>query len=360
VSDESTADFYSDPAPQGFGRIRPPDLEWLATAEPEDVIEPELAIVDAQQHLWDRPGGRYLLPEVAAEIEESGHRIVASVAVESNVMYRAEGPVSLAPLGEVEFLNGMAAMSASGEYGPARIGAAILAFADLALGDWVEDLLDAEQQTSGRLRGIRYPTMWDGDPTIRSPKPTRPEMLRDDAVLRGARALLDRGLSLDTSVFFTQLSDVGYVANQLPQLPIVLGHLGLPLGYGAYAGRKDEVHSVWRAGMAELARYPNVRVKLGGMLLRFAAYDYNSDRRPAGSLELAGLWSPYFTEAIELFGADRCMFESNFPADKVGVTYRIIWNTFKRIATHASESEKAHLFADTACRLYGIGSDDER
>jgi predicted TIM-barrel fold metal-dependent hydrolase len=201
--------------------------------------------------------------------------------------------------------------------------------------------------------------MWDVDPSIGTPKETRREMLREDGVVRGARALARRGLSLDASVFFTQLDDVAYLARELPELQIILGHLGMPLGYAAYAGRDDEVHATWRAGMSDLAGLPNVKVKLGGMVLRLGAYDYNSGRGPAGSSELASLWTPYVTETIELFGVERCMFEGNFPADKAGVTYRIVWNTFKRMALGASDAEKTLLFAGTARKTYGIGEHHE-
>jgi predicted TIM-barrel fold metal-dependent hydrolase len=106
--------------------------------------------------------------------------------------------------------------------------------------------------------------------------------------------------------------------------------------------------------MTELARCGNVSVKLGGMMMRLAAYDYRTQPKPPTSTELAALWRPYVETCIELFGPDRCLFESNFPVDKMGIGWAALWNTFKRIASGASSSEKQALFGGTARRVYRL------
>ncbi|MDP2703194.1 MAG: amidohydrolase family protein, partial [Candidatus Rokubacteria bacterium] len=133
-----------------------------------------------------------------------------------------------------------------------------------------------------------------------------------------------------------------------------MGHVGGPLGYGPYEGRRDEVFASWKASMTELARCPNVTLKLGGMVMRLAAFDYKTMEAPPSSAELAAFWGPYMGTCIELFGPDRCMFESNFPVEKMGTGYAAVWNAFKRIAAGASADEKLALFSGTARRAYRL------
>src|SRR6266478_6030316 len=122
------------------------------------------------------------------------------------------------------------------------------------------------------------------------------------------------------------------------------------LGYGSYAGKKDEVHAAWRSNMAELATCPNVSVKLGGMLNRGAALNFRELPAPPNS----AAWRPYVEPCIELFGAERCNFESNFPVDKMGTGYATLWNAFKRITAGCSRTEKLALYSGTAKRLYHL------
>ncbi|CAA9543489.1 MAG: Purine/pyrimidine phosphoribosyl transferase, partial [uncultured Thermomicrobiales bacterium] len=105
---------------------------WLDRLR-EEIIEPALPIVDPHHHLWDRPGWRYLLDELLADLN-SGHTIVATVFLQCRAMHRADGPEALRPVGETEFVNGVAAMSASGGYGLTRVCAGIVGPADLRLG----------------------------------------------------------------------------------------------------------------------------------------------------------------------------------------------------------------------------------
>jgi predicted TIM-barrel fold metal-dependent hydrolase len=341
--------------PTQFGRIHAPDAEWLARHPPEPILELDLPIIDTHHHLWDRNGHRYFLHDFLADVA-TGHTVVATVFLECHSMYRAGGPEEMRPVGETEFVTGQAAMSASGMYGSTRVAAGIVGFADLTLGDRVEPVLEAHLRAGGgRFRGVRHAAAWDADPVIgNSEVAGGPHLYRRPDFRAGLARLTQLGLSLDAWVFHPQLADVVDLARAHPDATIVLGHVGGVLGYGAYAGKQPEVFAAWKPQMTELARCPNVSVKLGGMMMRLAAYDYRTQPKPPTSTELAALWRPYFETCIELFGPDRCLFESNFPVDKMGIGWAALWNTFKRIASGASAPEKQALFSGTARRVYRL------
>jgi predicted TIM-barrel fold metal-dependent hydrolase len=271
-------------------------------------------------------------------------------------MYRAHGPAPMRPVGETEFVAGIAAMSDSGGYGPTRVAAGIVGFADLALGDGVEPVLQAHLRAGGgRFRGVRHSAAWDASAIIgNSAVATGPHDMRRPQFRAGLARLTALGLSLDAWVFHSQLADAIDLARAVPAANIIVGHCGGPLGYGPYAGKRDEVLAAWKAAVAELARCPNVTMKLGGMMMRLAAYDYGARSAPPSSAELAAYWRPYIEHCIECFGASRCMFESNFPVEKMGIGYAALWNAFKRIATGASADEKQALFSGTARRAYRL------
>jgi predicted TIM-barrel fold metal-dependent hydrolase len=341
--------------PTQFGRIYTPDEAWLAKQPPEPILEPELPIIDTHHHLWERPDHRYLLHEFLADVR-TGHNVVATVFMECHSMYRAKGPAEMRPVGETEFVAGIAAMSDSGAYGPTRVAAGIVGFADLTLGDRVEPVLEALIRAGGgRFRGVRHSAAWDASDVIgNSSTATGPHLLRQADFRSGLARLTALGLSLDAWAFHPQLADVVELARAFPGANIIMGHVGAPLGYGPYAGKREEVFASWKAGVTELARCPNVTMKLGGMMMRLAAYDYRTEPRPPSSAELAALWGPYIETCIELFGPSRCMVESNFPVDKMGIGWASLWNALKRIAAGASADEKRALFADTARRVYRL------
>jgi L-fuconolactonase len=339
--------------PARFGRVVPPDAAWLARQPPEPILDPDLPIVDAHHHLWHRPGQRYLLDELLADLR-SGHNLEATVFVQCHAMHRAAGAEAMRPVGETEFVAGIAAMSASGGYGPTRIAAGIVGFADLTLGDHVEPVLEAHIRAGGgRFRGIRQSAAWDADPVIGNGHP-HPHLLRRPEFRAGLARLTALGLSFDLWVFQPQLAEAVELARACPDANLILGHVGGPLGYGPYAGRGDAVFAAWKAAMTELARCPNVSVKLGGMMMRLAAYDYGALPAPPDSAALADCWRPWMETCIGLFGAERCLFESNFPVEKMGTGYATLWNAFKRIAAGASAEEKRALFAGTARRVYRL------
>ena len=342
--------------PAAFGRITAPDEAWLATAPPEPVIDPDIPIIDAHHHLWQRPKGqRYLLHDFLADVASPGHTVESTVFVQCHAMYRATGPEAMKPVGEVEFVAGIAAMSESGEYGPARIARGIVGYADLTLGERVAPVLEAlERAGGGRFRGVRHSGAYDADPVIGNGCPT-PHLFESADFRAGLRVLTQRDHSFDLWCFHPQLHEAVALARAFPETRFVLGHCGGPLGYGPYAGRTAEVYAAWRPRMAELAACPNVVVKLGGMMMRLAAYDYGTRAAPPDSAELAAMWRPWIETCIELFGADRCLFESNFPVEKMGIGWGAIWNAFKRLCAGASVEEKRALLAGTARRVYRLG-----
>jgi L-fuconolactonase len=341
--------------PTQFGRIHAPDEAWLAQQPPESILEDELPIIDTHHHLWERPDHRYLLHEFVADVG-TGHNVVATVFVECDSMYRAGGPKELRPVGETEFVAGQAAMSESGKYGPTRVAAGIVGFADLTLGDRVEPVLEALIRAGGgRFRGVRHSAAWDASEVIGNSRAARgPHMLAQADFRSGLQRLTSLGLSFDAWAFHPQLADVVDLARAFPSARIVMGHVGAPLGYGPYTGKREEVFASWKAGVTELARCDNVVMKLGGMMMRNAAYDYRTQPKPPSSVELAALWGPYIVTCIELFGPNRCMFESNFPVEKMGIGWAALWNAFKRIAAGASAAEKQALFSGTARRVYRL------
>jgi len=330
--------------------------EWLARRE-EEVLEPELPIVDPHHHLVDRSEtGRYLLPELLADTG-SGHNITATVYLEWLSMYRAGGPEALRPVGEVEFANGVAAMAASGTYGKTQACAGIVGYADLSLGAEVENVLRAQVAAGGgRFRGIRYisathPRQGDwGSPVL------RPEgMLMDPRVRHGFAKLNPLGLSFDAWMYHTQLGELLDLARAFPETPIVLDHVGGPIGLGPYTGRRDDVFAEWSRKIRELATCPNLFIKLGGLGMKMFGFTVHEAEMPPSSEELAQLWRPYIETCITAFGCERAMFESNFPVDKGSGSYQVFWNAFKRIASGCSATEKAALFSGTATRFYRLG-----
>jgi predicted TIM-barrel fold metal-dependent hydrolase len=332
-----------------------------APAPAEDVIEPELPICDPHHHLWDRHGHRYLLHELlddtgARDAQGRFHDVRSTVFVECMSMFRADGPEALRPVGETEFVNGVAAMSASGGYGPTRVAAGIVGLADLRQGAAVRELLQAHIAAApARFRGIRHAAAWDASPLVRNAhtEPTE-HMLADPRFREGFAQLAPLGLSFDAWLYHPQIPELTALARAFPETTIVLDHVGGPLGIGPYAGHADAVLAQWRRHVDELATCPNVVVKLGGLAMPINGFGWHKQAQLPGSQQLAAASAPYVLHAIECFGAQRCMFESNFPVDKVSCSYLVLWNSFKRLAAGASPSEKAALFHDTAVRTYRL------
>ena len=333
--------------------------DWLELTQ-EETLEPDLPICDPHHHFWDFrperiPYQRYLLHELAADIN-AGHNVRSTVFIEARAMYRAEGPEEMRPVGEVEFVQGLAAASATGLYGPGQAAAAIIGHANLNLGAAVEPALEALQAASpSRFRGIRHSVTWDPHPEVDNTAAHNMEGQLASANFRaGAQALSRMGLSLEGWLYFPQLPELADFAKAMPDLTIILNHIGGLLRVGPYGGREEEVMGIWKSGIAAVAACPNVVVKLGGIGMPRTGFDWHTRNRPIGSEELAEAMAPLMNYCIEQFGPSRCMFESNFPVDKVSYSHHILYNAFKRLSAGYSATERADMFHDTAARAYRI------
>lgn len=340
----------------------------------ETILDPTLPIIDPHHHLWDRsaviagraaPGHdferlltlspRYLFEELLADMGR-GHNVIATVYMECGSMYRADGPAEMRPIGETEFVNGFAAMSASGLYGPIRACAGIVGHADLRRGDAAADVLEAHMAAgNGRFKGIRHSASADADPEVLGfLGHTELGLYRSPAFREGFKHLSRLGLSFDAWLLEPQLGDVIDLAQTFTDTPIVLDHVGTPLGIASYKGHREERFATWKQSIQTLARCQNVSVKLGGLAMPFAGFASFMSQPPAPSETLAQEWKPYIETCIEAFGPDRCMFESNFPVDLGSCTYDVLWNAFKHLAAGFSADEKTALFSGTAKRVYRL------
>jgi L-fuconolactonase len=334
--------------------------EVLPRMMAEEIIEPELPICDPHHHLWDRPAredrprNTYLLDELLQDIGD-GHNIVKTVFVECRSMYRQSGPEEMRPVGETEFVQGIAAQSASGQYGSTRVAAGIVSHADLTLGAAVAPVLEAHMAASvNRFRGIRHSTVWDASPEIQPYMSPRKGLLLDSRFREGFGCLQKYGLSFDAWLYHHQITELADLARAFPDTTIVLDHVGGIIGIGPYAGKREEIFQQWKSSIAELSTCANVVVKLGGLGMPVCGFGWNERTTPPDSTELAEAMAPYYLWCIEKFGVNRCMFESNFPVDKASYSYTVMWNAFKRIAEDFSPTEKAALFHDTAVRVYRL------
>ena len=330
--------------------------DWLALTE-EPTLEPEIPICDPHHHFWEyRPEPldyqRYLLQELADDIN-SGHNVRSTVFVEARSSYRTDGPEEMRSVGEVEFVEALAAASATGQYGPGRAAAAIIGRADLKLGELVKPVLEALQAASpNRFRGIRHSVGWDPHPEVQDREIER--CLANQGYRSGALVLSGMGLCLETSMYFPQMPELAEFARALPDLTIVLNHLGGLMRTGPYGNGNSEVMATWRSGIDAVAECPNIIMKLGGIGMPRIGFDWHTRAKPVGSQELAQSIAPFMNHSIEKFGPNRCMFESNFPVDKVSFSYNVMYNAFKRVSQGYSPSERADMFHDTAARVYRI------
>jgi L-fuconolactonase len=331
---------------------------WLSKVV-EMPLEPELLICDPHHHLWDQRDGaeqpRYLLDEMLDDLA-GGHNIVSTVFIECGAMFKETGPEAFRCVGETEFVNGIAAMSASGIYGKTRIAAGIIGTVDLRIGDAAADVLDAHIAAGGgRFRGIRRGAFWHESPLIRNHRTEPPNglMLRDD-FRSGFKHLAPRKMTFEVWCAHTQIHEAVDLARAFPDTILVLDHFGGPTTIGPYAGKQAEVFAYWKTQIDELARCPNVVAKLGGLNMDINGYGWEKRPLPPTSAELMEATRDYFEYTIERFGADRCMFESNFPVDKLSCSYTVLWNSFKRLTKGYSADERSALFHGTATRVYRL------
>jgi predicted TIM-barrel fold metal-dependent hydrolase len=332
---------------------------WLGQVT-EQILDPELPICDPHHHLWDSWAGatvdaRYLLDELLGDIN-TGHNIVSTVFIECGTMFNASASDMMAPVGETEFVNGIAAMSASGMYGSCRVAAGIIGTAYLSQGDGAGAVLDAHMAAGGgRFRGVRQAATFDPSPDVGNHRTGPPADLYSLAKFReGFAHLTQRDLTFEAWCYHTQIPSLADLARAFPDTTIILNHVGGPIGVGPYAGKRDEVFAQWSASITELSRCPNVVAKLGGLGMPVTGFGFHEGPSPPTSSAFLEPTRPYFEHVLDAFGANRCMFESNFPVDKVSVSYPVLWNAFKRLTSGYSTSERASLFHDTAARVYRL------
>lgn len=329
--------------------VRP---DWLARVR-EEILEPDLPIVDAHHHFYDRPGWTYLADDYLADVQ-SGHRVHSTVYMQAQTRYRREGPSDMRVVGETAYVADVAdSLAASG----VNIAAGIVGHADLRQGARVREVLQAHIEAGrGRFRGIRHLTTWDADPSLVNPLSAAPaQLLLDRAYREGVAQLAPLGLSYDAWLFFRQLPELLDLAQAYPDTPVIVNHCGGVVRIACYAPCRDEVFQQWARAMRELARLPNVYVKLGGLGMRINGFDFEKCATPPTSQQLVQAWRPWMETCIEAFGAGRCMFESNFPVDKGSYAYATLWNAFKRLTSGASAQERQALFEGTASRVYRLG-----
>jgi predicted TIM-barrel fold metal-dependent hydrolase len=332
------------------------ELEVWHSRYREEALEPELPIIDAHHHMWQRPPEHYGLTELLAETA-CGHDIRATVFMECTAMYKTDGPEPMRPIGETEYVNGVAAMSASGVYGNQRLCAGIVSATDFRVGDAVQPVLEAHIRAGGgRFRGIRQQAQHDPEIGSMARRTPAKGLLLDPDFRRGFARLAPLDLTFDAYVYFTQLGEVEDLARAFPDTGIILNHCGTPLGIGPYAGDRKPVFDSWSRGLTALARCPNVSLKIGGLGMSVCGFCFDRRDTPPSSGVLAAAWRPYVEHCIEAFGARRCMFESNFPVDKQSCSYTALWNAFKRLTAHASVDEREQLFHGTAARIYRLAS----
>ncbi len=324
---------------------------WLALVD-EPIVEPERLIVDPHHHLWDRPTSRYLLDDLRADTG-SGHNVQKTVFVECRASYRTDGPEYLRPVGETEFVRAIAEESAKGP--GARI-AGIVAHADLTRGPAVEEVLASHEEAGrGLFRGIRHAGSHALHPEVLLIPGRAPAGLYANPAFREGVKLLGRlGLTYETWHYHYQNAEFAALARAVPGTTMVLDHFGTPLGVGPYAGKRAEIFEVWKTDIQEISRCPNVYAKLGGLAMPDVGFGWNSRPAPPTSAEFVEALRPYYLHTIECFGPERCMFESNFPVDKLSISYAVMWNGMKKIAAEFSDDEKTAMFSGTAERVYRV------
>jgi len=324
---------------------------WLAQVS-EPIIDADRPIIDPHHHLWRHPKKPYLLEQLWSDTG-SGHNIQATMFMECGAEYRKDGPEHLRSVGETEFVKAITDEAAT-EPEKSQI-AVIIAAADLR-DEKLDETLDAHKGAAGgRFRGIRHRAPYD--PLIEDPHSKRqsiPDLYTQPAFLEGLMHLGKRGLTFDFWVYHVQIPDVTAAARAAPDTTIILDHFGGPLGIGPYEGRHDDYFDEWKMHIADLAKCPNVHAKIGGMAMAINGFGWDKQSRPATSDEFVEAQREWYTHAIDCFGPERCMFESNFPMDRQSISYPVLWNAFKKIAAPYSEAEKDAMFQGTAKWVYAL------
>lgn len=332
--------------------------EWLNQLI-EDPILPNIPIIDPHHHLWDVGFGRYYIEELLEDINSSGHNIVSTVYIMSSSntkIYSKDGLEEFKPLTEIEFATSEGKRADLIPNNKVKVNASIVGSVDLTYGNKLQPVLEkAVNISEGRLKGIRMLLASHTDPRISSGavKSDLGLMLHPNFI-DGAKCVQDANLSLDFWIYHTQLNEMEKIARALPDLTIILNHIGGPIHIGEYEGKQAATHREWRSAMMRLSRIPNINVKLGGLGMAVNGAKFHNSKFPPNSVQLSDVWKPWIYETIDMFGFDRCMFESNFPVDKGSCSYGALWNAFKIIAKDMSDDEINKLFSKNAAKIYKI------
>ncbi len=336
----------------------PGSREWLDQVK-EEIIDPKREIIDPHHHLWrgSREGRwfNYMLESLWTDTG-SGHNVKKTVFVECRSSYRTEGPEHLKPIGETEFVAEIAEESQKGPENHARI-AGIVSHANLTLGDVVEEILDAHEEAGrGLFRGIRHSGAWEEnrDALIDPFRGEEKDFFFRKDFRQGVRMLGRRGLTYESWHFHHQIKSYIELAQAVPDTLVILEHFGGPLGVGPYEEKREEIFQEWKKDIAELVKCENVYAKIGGMAMPNNGFGWHLRAVPPTSDEFVNAQEKYYLHAIECFGPNRCMFESNFPVDGLSISYHVVWNGFKKIVADFSEEEKDMMFSSTATRVYNL------
>ncbi len=345
--------FDSSYESRNFPHIRP---DWLALVD-EAVVEPDLPVVDPHHHLWDVAAAYYRAPQLAADIT-AGHRVLATVFVECKAHFDTDGDADLASVGETRFAAHQAkeAVALTGNAGLVK---GVIAYGDPLVKRPEAVLMAHLDAAQGRMRGVRVRAAWHEHAAFAAPAdgPTQ-QTLSSRELDRYCSVLSGMGLVLDLWVYHTQLDEAAALARRHPRLTIVLNHCGGPLGIGPYESRQAEVRKAWSASLARVAAQDNVRIKIGGLAMPRTGMSFSADDKPASSIDMVSRWSPYVRTCIDLFGAERSMFESNFPVDKGSCNYVALWNAFKLMSAGYPESQRRALLGRTASNVYALNAFD--
>jgi L-fuconolactonase len=332
--------------------------EWLNQLI-EDPILPNIPIIDPHHHLWDVGFGRYYIEELLEDINSSGHNILSTVYIMSSSntkIYSKDGLEEFKPLTEIEFATSEGKRADLIPNNKVKVNASIVGCVDLTYGNKLKPVLEkAVNISEGRLKGIRMLLASHTDPRISSGavKSDLGLMLHPNFI-DGAKCIQDANLSLDFWIYHTQLNEMEKIARALPDLTIILNHIGGPIHLGEYEGKQAATHREWRSAMMRLSRIPNINVKLGGLGMAVNGAKFHNSKFPPNSVQLSDVWKPWIYETIDMFGFDRCMFESNFPVDKGSCSYGALWNAFKILAKDMSDDEINKLFSKNAAKIYKI------
>jgi predicted TIM-barrel fold metal-dependent hydrolase len=332
---------------------RPDPSDWHALVN-EVPIGPGCEILDPHHHLWPPDGAlAYGVDELVADTT-SVPAVVATMFMECRAAHRSDGPEHLRPVGETEFV-AAAADDLATRYPHAAPIVGIIGTADLA-DERLDEVLDAHVAAAGgRFRGIRDALARSLDPDAHMIPAFAPEgKSQDPAFRRGVTRLGERDLTYDSWLFHHQIRDFAELAQATPGTTMVLDHFGTPLGIGRFAGRLDEIFEVWRDDIAQVAACPNAVVKIGGLAMPDNGFGFHEADAPPTSAALLSVQRRWYEHAIDCFGPERCMFESNFPVDRFSLGYVTYWNAMCQLAEQYTADERAAMFAGTARRVYGL------